>query len=75
MHSSRVGRFDMAGMAADRAGNAWHGAHSTGQFVANILNTVATANTGDTEHPSMDCRGHMPVPVGEECRRQENSKV
>ena len=52
--------FDTAGMASDRAGNAIHGDHSTDQFVANSLNTVATANsadiahTADIEHPSMD---------------------
>ena len=52
--------FDTAGMASDRAGNAIRGDHSTDQFVANSLNTVATANsadiahTADIEHPSMD---------------------
>ena len=56
--------FEMPGMAADRAGNAWYGDHSTDQFGANNLDTVATANIGDTEDPSMDCRGHMPVPEG-----------
>jgi hypothetical protein len=72
----------MAGMAAGTAGNALHGAHSTDQFVANTLNTVATANSSDVagtvdiEHPSMDCsRGHRPVPEGCECPKQANPKV
>ena len=69
-------------MAADKAGNGLHGAHSTDQFVADNLNTLATANTADiantadTEHPSMDCsRGHRPVPEGRGCLREANSKV
>ena len=77
-----MGIFDTAGMAADRAGNALHGAHSTGQFVADILNIPATANsadianTADTEHPSMDCgRGHIPVPEGRGRLRQASPKV
>jgi hypothetical protein len=74
--------FDTAGMASDIAGNAIRGDHSTDQFVANSLNTVATvnsadiANTADIEHPSMDCsRGHRPVPEGCECPKQANPKV
>ena len=72
----------MAGMAANKAGNALNGAHSTDQFVADILDTLATANsadianTADTEHPSMDCsRGHMAVPEGRGRLRQANPKV
>lgn len=73
--------LDMAGMAAGIADNALHGAHSTGQFGADNLNTVATvntadiANTADTEHPSIGCRGHRPVPEGRGCLREANSKV
>ena len=72
----------MAGMAANKAGNALHGAHSTDQFVADTLDSLATANsvdianTADTEHPSMDCsRGHVPAPEGRGRLRQANQKV
>jgi len=71
MRNSKVGIFDMAGRAADRADNALRAAHSTDRFVADILNTLATANsadiaeTADTEHPSLDhSTGHMAVPEG-----------
>ena len=59
MNSSRVGIFDTAGMAADIAGSASHGARNTDHFVANIVNTAATANIADTEHPNTDrSKGH-----------------
>jgi len=82
MRSSTVGMFDMTDMAVDRADNALHGAHSTDQFVADTLNTLATANSVDiantagTEHPRMDrSRGHIPVPEGRARLRQANPKV
>jgi hypothetical protein len=60
--------FDMAGMAADIAGNARHGARSRDHIVASTADTAATANNADianiadTEHPSMDCsRGYRSV--------------
>ena len=59
----------MPGRAADRAGNASHGDHSTDRFAANNLNTVATANSAGiedivgTEYPRTNrSTGHMPVP-------------
>jgi hypothetical protein len=59
MNSSRVGIFDTAGMAADIAGSASHGARSTDRIVANTVNTAATANIADTEHPHTDrSKGH-----------------
>jgi hypothetical protein len=74
--------FDMAGTAADKAGNALHGGHSTDQFVADTLSTAATANSAgianiaDTEHPSMDRRrGHTPVPEGRGRPEQADQKV
>jgi len=74
--------FDMPGMAANRAGNAWHADHSTDQFVANNLNTVATAdsadiaNTADTEHPRMEgSTGHMLVREGRGRVRQPEQKL
>ena len=72
----------MAGMAANIAGSASHGARNTDQFVADTLNTVATANsadianTADTEHPNMDCsRDHMPAPEDRERLRQAKRAV
>ena len=72
----------MAGMDADRADNVLHVAHSTDQFVADNLNTLATANSTDiantagTEHPSMDhSTGHMPVPEGHGRLGQADQKV
>jgi hypothetical protein len=68
-HNSKVGTVETAGMAVDIAGSASHGDRSTDQFVADTLDTAATANnadianTADTEHPRKDrSRGHMPVP-------------
>lgn len=72
----------MPGMAADRAGSAGHGDHSTDQFVVNNLNTVATANSADiantvgTEHPRMDrSTGHIPAPEGREPTKQADQKL
>jgi hypothetical protein len=63
MNNSTVGIFDTAGMAADIAGSASHGARSTDRIVANTVNTAATANIVDTEHPNTDhSRGHMTAP-------------
>jgi hypothetical protein len=69
MRNSKVGRFDMSGTGADRAGNASRGDHSRDQFPASSPNTVATADSADiastagTEHPrSTD---HRPAPEGE----------
>ena len=63
MNSSRVGIFDTADRAADRAGSASHAARSTDHFVANIVNTAATANIADTEYPNTDRnKDHMTAP-------------
>jgi hypothetical protein len=63
MNSSRVGIFDTADRAADIAGSALHGGRSRDHFVANTVNTAATANIADTEHPNTDhSRGHMTAP-------------
>ena len=59
MRSSRVGILDMAGKAADIVGSGAHGARSTDRIVANTVNTAATANIADTEHPHTDrSKGH-----------------
>jgi len=59
LNSSRVGIFDTADRAADRAGSAPHAARSTDHFVADTVNTAATANIADTEHPHTDrSKGH-----------------
>ena len=57
--------------AADITGNAAHGGRSTGQFVANSLNTAATANSSGiantgTGHPNKDrsSKDYIPVPEG-----------
>jgi hypothetical protein len=82
MSNSKAGMFEMPGMAADRAGNAWHGDHSTDQFGANNLDTVATANSADiantagAEHPRMDrSTGHIPAPEGWGRIRQADQKL
>src|SRR2546427_12343124 len=76
MRSSRVGILDMAGKAADIVGSGAHGVRSTDRIVANTVNTAATANTADTEHPNMDrSKGHRPVPEGRGCQRQAHPKV
>jgi hypothetical protein len=76
MRSSRVGIPDTAGKAADIVGSGARGVRSTDRIVANTVNTAATANTADTEHPNMDrSRGHRPVPEGRGCPRQANPKV
>ena len=63
MNSSRVGIFDTADRAADRADSALHGGRITDHFVANTVNIAATANIADTEHPNTDrSRGHMTAP-------------
>ena len=54
MKNSRVGIFDTAGRAADIAGSASHGDRSTDRIVANTVNTAATANIADIEHPNTD---------------------
>ena len=54
MNSSRVDIFGTADRAADRAGSASHAARNTDHFVANTVNTAATANIADTEHPNTD---------------------
>jgi len=60
MKSSKVGIFDTAGRAADIADSASHGDRSTDRIVANTVNTAATANIADTEHPNTEhSRGHM----------------
>ena len=43
-----VGIFDRAGRAGDRAGNASRGDHSRDRSVANIANSVATADNAGT---------------------------
>ena len=59
MNSSRVGIFDTADRAADIVGSAPHVARSTDHFVADTVNTAATANIADTEHPHTDrSKGH-----------------
>jgi len=59
MNSSRADIFGTADRAADRVGSASHGARNTDHFVANIVNTAATANIADTEHPHTDrSKGH-----------------
>jgi hypothetical protein len=82
MRNSKAGRFDMLGMAADKAGSAGHGDHSTDQFVANNLNTVATANSADiantagTEHPRTDrSMRHIPGPEDREPIKQADRKL
>ena len=63
MKSSRVGIFDTAGRAADIADSASHGDRSTDRIVANTVNTAATANIADIEHPNTDhSRIHMAAP-------------
>jgi hypothetical protein len=54
MNSSRVGIFDTADRASGIAGSALHGDRSTDRFVANTVNTAATANIADTERPNTD---------------------
>ena len=59
MNSSRVDIFGTADRAADRAGSASHAARSTDHSVADTVNTAATANIADTEHPNTDrSKGH-----------------
>ena len=59
LNSSRVGIFDTADRAADIVGSAPHAARSTDHFVADTVNTAATANIADTEHPNTDrSKGH-----------------
>lgn len=59
MNSSRVGIFDTADRAADIVDSAPHAARSTDHFVADTVNTAATANIADTEHPHTDrSKGH-----------------
>jgi hypothetical protein len=66
----------MAGMAADIVGSGAHGVRSTDRIVANTVNTAATANTADTEHPNMDrSMGHRPAREGRGCLTQANPKV
>ena len=68
--------FDMAGKAADIVGSGARGVRSTDRIVANTVNTAATANTADTEHPNMDRnKDHMPAPEGRGRPRQANPKV
>jgi hypothetical protein len=80
MHSSKVGIFDMAGRTADRAGNALHVDHSTDRFVANMINSLATAynadiaNTADIEGPSTDRSRDMVVRPGRERLSQARRK-
>ena len=57
LNSSRVGIFDTADRAADIVDSAPHAARSTDHFVADTVNTAATANIADTEHPHTD-RSH-----------------
>ena len=60
MNSSRVGIFDTADRAADIVGSAPHAARSTDHFVADTVNTAATANIADTEYPNTDrSKDHM----------------
>jgi len=76
MRSSRVGIPDTAGKAADIVGSGARGVRSTDRIVANTVNTAATANTADTEHPHMDRnKGHRPAPEDRGCPRQANPKV
>jgi hypothetical protein len=81
MHNSRVGILDTAGRTADRAGNALHVDHSTDRFVADMLNSLATAyiadiaNTADIENPSTDRSRDIPVPGGRERPREAELKV
>ena len=72
----------MIGKVADIAGNAVHEGRSTGHFVANTLNTVATANssdianTADTEHPRKDrSKDQIPAPEGRGRPRQVVQKL
>ena len=53
LHSNRAGIFDAAGMVGGIGGSAPHGAHSTDHMFANKPDIGATANSGDTEHPSV----------------------
>ena len=63
MNSSRVGIFDTADRAADIVGSAPHAARSTDHFVADTVNTAATANIADTEYPNTDRnKDHMTAP-------------
>ena len=63
MNSSRVGILDTADRAVDIVGSAPHAARSTDHFVADIVNTAATANIADTEYPNTDrSRNHMTAP-------------
>ena len=63
MNSSRVGIFDTADRAADRAGSALHGGRSTDHFVANTVNIAATANIAYIEHRHTDhSRIHRAAP-------------
>ena len=76
MRSSRVGIPDTAGKAADIVGSGARGVRSTDRIVADTVNTAATANTADTEHPSMDrSKGHRPAPEGRGCSKQEKPAV
>lgn len=74
--------FDMARRVADRAGNEAHGDRSTGQPVANRLNTAAiasssdslkTAGTGDSNTGLS--KDHTSVPEGREHLRQAVQKA
>jgi hypothetical protein len=49
LHSSRVGRVDTTGMAADVADNASHGARSTDHIVLDTVDIVEF-------HRNRDCR-------------------
>ena len=63
LNSSRVGIFGTADRAANRAGSASYGDRSTDHFVANTVNTAATANIAGTEHPNTDRnRDHRTAP-------------
>ena len=63
MRSSRVGIPDTAGKAADIVGSEARGVRSTDRIVANTVNTAATANIADIEHPHTDhSRIHRAAP-------------
>ena len=69
--------FDTAGMVGDIGGSAPHGARSKDHMFANTPDSAATANSADTEHPSMNrsSRSHMPVPEGHGRPRQSQPVV